>query len=151
MKIINTLLLTTTLLLSSLVNATTFTVEEAYVRATPPHTKNSAAFMRINNTSDKSLKLVAVSSSIAERVELHNHTMSEGMMKMRQVDGVTINKNTQIELRPGSFHIMFFGLKSPLIEGETVKLKLYFNNGDELIVDAPVKKITTQTKMKHNH
>ena len=145
------LLLTSTLLLSALSNATTFSIEDAHIRATPPHTQNSAAFMSINNNSDKALKLVAASSDIAERVELHSHTMSDGMMKMRQVDEVVIGANASIELKPGSFHVMFFGLKAPLVEGNTVKLKLYFNNGDEIIVDAPIKKITKQKKMKHNH
>ncbi|PKG39500.1 copper chaperone PCu(A)C [Psychromonas sp. Urea-02u-13] len=151
MKLINSLFLTTTLLLSCLANATTFSVEDAYIRATPPHTQNTAAFMHINNNSDKSLKLVAASSDIAERVELHSHTMSDGMMKMRQVDDIAINANAYTELRPGSFHVMFFDLKAPLAEGTTIKLKLYFDNGDEIIVDAPVKKITMQTKIKHNH
>jgi periplasmic copper chaperone A len=149
MKLITPILLTATLLLSSLANATTFTIEDAYVRATPPHAQNSVAFMQINNNSEKSLKLVSASSDIAERVELHSHTMNDGIMKMRQIDDVAINANAQVELRPGSFHIMFFGLKSALVEGDTVKLKLYFNNGDEIIVDAPVKKITMQTKHKH--
>lgn len=142
MKIFNSLLLTSLLLLSNLVTAATVTIENAYVRATPPHTQNSAAFMKINNNSNKSLKLVAASSDIAERVELHSHTMSDGMMKMRQVDEVLIEDNNFVELRPGSFHVMIFGLKAPLIEGETAQLKLYFDNGDEIVVDAPIKKIT---------
>lgn len=146
MKLINSLFLTTTLLLSCLANATTFSVEDAYIRATPPHTQNTAAFMHINNNSDKSLKLVAASSDIAERVELHSHTMSDGMMKMRQVDDIAINANAYTELRPGSFHVMFFGLKAPLAEGTTIKLKLYFDNGDEIIVDAPVKKLLCKRK-----
>ncbi|MCP5077922.1 MAG: copper chaperone PCu(A)C [Psychromonas sp.] len=151
MKFIKSILLTSTLLFSSLSNAATFNIEDAFVRATPPHTVNSAAFMKISNSSDKPLALVAASSDIAERVELHSHTMSDGMMKMRQIDEVTIDANATVELKPGSFHIMFFGLKAPLVEGEDVKLKLHFNNGDEIVVDAPIKKITMKKKMKHNH
>ncbi|WP_022941887.1 copper chaperone PCu(A)C [Psychromonas hadalis] len=151
MKLASTLLLTSTLLFSHLISADTFTIENAHVRATPPHTQNSAAFMLINNHSDKSVKLVAASSDIAARVELHSHTMSDGMMKMRQVDEIVILANDKVELRPGSFHVMFLGLKSPLKAGENVIFKLYFDNGDEIIVDAPIKKITMQKKMKHNN
>lgn len=142
MKLISSLLLTGTLLLSGFVSAETFTIENPHVRATPPHSKNSAAFMLINNTSDKSYKLVAASSDISERVELHSHIMSEGMMKMRQVEDIEIKAEGNVELRPGSFHVMFLGLKAPLVEGQSIKLKLYFDNGDEIIVDAPIKKIT---------
>lgn len=147
MKLINSLLLTGTLLLSGFVNADTFSVDNAHVRATPPHTKNSAAFMVINNNGDKQAKLVAATSNIADRVELHSHIMSDGMMKMRQVDEIIIEANNHVELRPGSFHVMFLGLKSPLKEGENVTFNLYFDNGDEVIIDAPIKKITMQKKM----
>ena len=142
MKLINSLLLTSALLFSSLVNAETFTIENLQVRATPPHTQNSAAFMLITNNSETAYKFVAASSDIAERVELHTHTMSEGMMKMRQVSEIEIAANSSIELRSGSFHVMFLGLKAPLKEGDSVQLKLYFNNGDEITVDAPIKKIS---------
>lgn len=152
MKLIRLLTLTCTLLLSSLTQASTLTIEDAYVRATPPHTANSAAFMQIHNSSDTAIELVSASSDIAERVELHSHIMSDGMMKMRQVESIMIDANASAELRPGSFHVMFLGLKSPLSEGNTINLKLYFNNGDEIVIDAPIKKITMQKKtMKHTH
>lgn len=149
MKLINSLLLATMLLFTSLISAETFSVEEAHVRATPPHSKNSAAFMQIHNNSTFTHKLIAASSDIAERVELHSHVMSDGMMKMRQVEAIEVKAEDTATLRPGSFHVMFLGLKSPLVEGKSVKIKLYFDNGDEIIVNAPIKKITTQKKMKH--
>ena len=132
-----------------MINAEIFSIENAYVRATPPHSKNSAAFMKIHNNSGLTQKLIAASSDVAERVELHSHIMSDGMMKMRQVDAIEVIANDTAILRPGSFHVMFLGLKSPLVEGASVKIKLYFDNGDEIIIDAPIKKITTQKKMKH--
>lgn len=149
MKLIASLLMTTTLLFSNMINAEVFSIENAHVRATPPHSKNSAAFMEIHNNSALSQKLIAASSDIAERVELHSHIMSDGMMKMRQVDAIDVDANGTAILRPGSFHVMFLGLKSPLVEGESVKIQLYFDNGDEVVIDAPIKKITTKKKMKH--
>ncbi len=146
MKLIILALLTGTLLLSSFVNAATCTIEDAHVRATPPHAKNSAAFMKVSNNSDKPLKLISASSDISERVELHSHTMSDGMMKMRQVDAIDIAANTQVELRPGGFHVMFLGLNLPLVEGKTVKIQLHFSNGEKIIIDAPIKKLLCRRK-----
>lgn len=150
MKLISTLLLSTTLLITNIASAAVFNIEGAYVRATPPHSHNSAAFMTIHNSSDISRKLIAATSDIAERVELHNHIMSDGMMKMRQVEAIEVDAHGTAILRPGSFHVMFLGLKSALVEGENVTVKLYFDNGDEVVVDAPIKRITTTNKMKHN-
>ncbi|GLS89709.1 hypothetical protein GCM10007916_07760 [Psychromonas marina] len=150
MKLISSLLFSLILLNTNFANAAVFSIEDAHVRATPPHSQNSAAFMKIHNSSDISRKLITVSSDIAERVELHSHIMSDGMMKMRQVEAIEVDANGTAILRPGSFHVMFLGLKSPLVEGENVRLRLYFDNGDEITIDAPIKKITTKKKMKHN-
>ncbi|MFT6984680.1 MAG: copper(I)-binding protein [Psychromonas sp.] len=118
------------------------TIENAYVRATPPHAKNSAAFMVIHNSNKEEVKLIAASSDIAQRVELHNHLMQDGLMKMRQVKQISIKAKNKTALQPGSYHVMFFELKQPLKDGESVALKLYFDNGEEITVDAPIKKIT---------
>ena len=151
MKLLNSLIISFALFFTTFTQATTFSIEGPYVRATPPHTKNSAAFMVIKNNSDTPLKLISASSDIADRVELHTHTMNDGVMQMRQVDSISIDASGSTELRPGSFHVMFLGLKAPLAEGNKVNLTLYFDNGEEIVVDAPIKKITMQKKMTHSH
>jgi len=148
MTLIKFLLLSSTLLVTSMVNAAKIT--DAYVRATPPHTQNSAAFMNIHNNANKPLHLISASSDIAERVELHSHIMNDGMMQMRQVQSITIEPNSQVALRPGGFHVMLFGLKSSLAEGDRVTLTLYFDNHDKIMIDTPVKRITMHSEMKHN-
>lgn len=135
------------LLLSINVYAQDIVVSDAYVRATPPHTKNSAAFLTLTNQQDKSIKLVAASSDIAERVELHNHIHEDGVMKMRQVEAITIPAKASTRLQPGGYHVMFLGLKEQLNLEQEVKFNLYFDNGDELTITAPVKKIN----MMHKH
>ncbi|MEH6451897.1 MAG: copper chaperone PCu(A)C [Psychromonas sp.] len=132
---------TSLLFFSNLAIADPINIENAYVRATPPHTTNSAAFMVIENTSSRDIKLVAVSSDIAERVELHQHVHQDGMMKMRQVDAIRIEKDQQVSLQPGGYHVMFMGLKQALKDGEMVQLSLYFDNGEEITIEVPIKKI----------
>ena len=142
MKYLALLFVTISLLISNSASASPLKIDNAYVRATPPHAKNSAAFMMINNSGTQEIKLIAASSDIAARVELHNHLMQDGLMKMRQVEQISIKAENKTELQPGSYHIMFFELKQPLKDGESVALKLYFDNGEEITIDAPIKKIT---------
>lgn len=148
-------LLICSLLFSINVFAQELTITNEYVRATPPHAKNSAAFLSIENDTDKDIKLVSASSDIAERVELHTHTEVDGMMQMRQVEDILINAKSKTTLQPGSFHIMFLGLKSELTEGESVEFTLYFDNGDEVKLNAPIQKISMSKKIsdnvKHQH
>lgn len=120
--------------------ADSISIENAYVRATPPNTQNSAAFMVIHNAMKSDIKLVSASSDIAERVELHEHIHEDGMMKMRQVESINIKQEQEVSLQPGGYHVMFIGLKQALKEGDVVNLSLYFDNGDKINIDAPIKK-----------
>lgn len=144
MKTFSSLFFTGLLLLSTQVSANLLTVEDAYVRATPPNSKNSAAFMVIKNTDKKEVKLIAAASDIADRVELHTHINEDGMMKMRQVEEIIIEAENTVSLQPGGYHVMFLNLKQPLKEGQSVALSLYFDNGEQIRLDAPIKKIKMQ-------
>jgi copper(I)-binding protein len=146
-------LLICTLLLSVNSFAKEIDIDNPYARATPPHTVNSATFFNIVNNTDKNVELVAAKSDVAERTELHNHVNEDGMMKMRQVEKVMINAHGQTTLQPGGYHVMLLGLKAPLIEGQTINLTLYFDNGDEVKLTVPVQKITmsqTMSDKKHH-
>ncbi len=48
-------------------------------------------------------------------------------MKMRPIPGgLAIPAGATVELKPGGFHLMFMGLKRPLVEDETVMVTLTF-------------------------
>jgi copper(I)-binding protein len=140
------ILFTSLMFISNFALANSIIIENAYVRATPPHTKNSAAFMVIHNSLNKEIKLVSASSEIAQRVELHEHIHEDGMMKMRQVEAIRIQSEQEVALKPGGYHVMFLGLKEALKEGSSVQLSLYFDNGDKITIDAPIKKINSTKK-----
>jgi len=131
--------------------ASSLMVSGAYVRATPPGVPNSAAFMMLMNHSSKDISVVAASSSVAKTLELHTHDMVNGVMRMYQVEKIDVEKNGHTMLKPGGFHVMFFGLKKPLIEGETVDLELTLSNGEKVNLEAPVKKVMSGMKMNHGH
>jgi hypothetical protein len=47
-------------------------------------------------------------------------------------------------LRPGGLHVMFVGLKSPLTQGQTLKVTLEFEKAGKVEVDYPVAAIGAQ-------
>lgn len=139
---------------SSTLFASSLSVSDAYVRATPPNLPNSAAFMSIKNTSNKDISLVSASSDASKVSELHTHDMKDGVMTMYQVPKIDIKANSTTTLKPGGFHVMLLGLKvKPLKEGKNVELVLNFSNGQHIKVFAPVKKVMAGMKMHkhHNH
>lgn len=127
-------------------------VIEPWVRALPPTVNNTAAYMIIKNEGAKDIVLVGVRSSAAEVVEIHTMAQSRGMMTMRKIEEVPVQAGTQIELRPGGFHLMLINLTAPLAEGDMVALTLIFDDGRELTVEAEVKRDAEESmEMKGSH
>ncbi|OCL91856.1 hypothetical protein AAX29_00502 [Aliarcobacter thereius] len=144
-KIIILFLFGATLLLAS----DSIKVSDAYARATPPNMQNSAAFMNLNNITDKNISLIKASSSLANKVELHTHDMKNGMMKMYEVEEILIKANSNTDLKPGGYHIMLIGLNKSLNEGDLIDLSLEFSNGEIKNLELEVKSIK-QGMMKHH-
>ncbi|OOV86166.1 copper chaperone PCu(A)C [Oceanospirillum linum] len=130
--------------------ASTVDVKNPYARAVPPGQSNSAIFMMLKNNSAAEVRLIRAQSSVADAVELHTHTMDQGVMKMRQVSEIAIPGNGMTHLKPGGYHIMLIGLKQNLFEGQKISVKLYFSNGSMSVVSMPVKKVMVGMK-NHSH
>jgi len=107
-------------------------VENAWVRAVPPVSTMSAAFLRIRNTGDESDHLVGVRSSVSRAAEIHTTVIEDSMMKMRRLKEVEIPPGKTVEFRPMGKHIMLIDLKRALKEGERVRLTLIFRKSGEI-------------------
>ena len=130
-----------------MVFASDITIQEPYVRATPPNLPNSAAFMRLKNSSNKNIAVVNATSNVSKVVELHTHDMKDGVLKMYKIPKIDIPANGETVLKPGGLHIMFIGLYNPLVKGEKVTFTLEFSNGETKTITAPIK--TVMGGMKH--
>ena len=117
-------------------------LEAPWSRATPPGAKVAAGYLTITNTGEAGDTLVSASSNIAERVELHEMTMDNGVMRMRALaGGVPIAGGATAELKPGGNHIMFMELKGPIKQGDQVKVTLTFEKAGAIDIMMPAAKI----------
>ena len=139
-----------TLLFTCTIFANDIVISDAYVRAVPPNVQNSASFMKITNNSNKTISLLSANSNIAKNVELHEHTMSNGMMKMQQVKDIKIPGNSTVELKPGGLHVMLLGLNKKIKPNETVDyITLNFSDKTSLkITNIPIKSVMMGMKHK---
>ena len=127
-------------------------VVDPYVRAVPPGQPNSASFLALRNTADAAHALVGAESPVAEVVELHTHIEKDGMLSMRQVERIELPAGQTVELRPGGFHVMLLGLKERLTPGEKVPVRLLFEDGSSLDIQAEVRKLNMgMRKMQQSH
>lgn len=116
-------------------------VENPFVREMPPTAPATGAFMTLHNSSDQDIAIVKAQSDAAKTVELHTHTMDNGVMRMREVAEIVVPAMGTAELKPGGFHVMLIGPTRKLTEGDQVKITLIMKDGSNKQIDAPVRKI----------
>jgi copper(I)-binding protein len=124
-------------------------VTEPFVRAAlRGHT--AAAYMKLQGGPDK---LIGVASDAAERVELHETAMENGVMTMRPVGGVLVSPGVATRLAPGGLHVMLIGLKHALKAGDRITLTLTFERAGKATVIVPVARAGTPSapgrQMRH--
>ena len=113
-------------------------INDAYARSASP--KAGAAFMVIENTGSEDDRLIAASSDVAKRVELHTHKIDDnGVAKMMEVEeGFPIAAGESHTLARGGDHVMFMGLNAPFENGQTLTVTLTFEQAGDMIVEIPV-------------
>ena len=102
------------------------TATDAWVRGTVPAQKTTGAFVTLQST--EASKLVSVTSSAAQSVEMHASGQSQGVMHMHALEAIALPAGQRVELKPGGFHIMLVGLTRALGAGDTVPLTFTFED-----------------------
>ncbi|AKM30761.1 hypothetical protein AB870_12575 [Pandoraea faecigallinarum] len=120
-------------------------VSNAWARSTVPGQTSSAVYMTLQ--AHQPSTLLSVSTPAAANAEVHEMKLEGTLMKMRALpNGLPLDANKPVELKPGSYHIMLTDLKAPLKKGETVPLTLKFETADhkttEQQVQATVRDLT---------
>src|SRR5262245_49584011 len=88
------------------------TLSTPWTRATPGSAKVAGGYVRIVNGGSAADRLVGGTSSIAGRIEIHEMSLTNGVMRMRPLNGgLEIKPGASVDLAPGGFHIMFMDLK----------------------------------------
>ena len=113
------------------------TVVDPYILAPLKGRDVTAGYFVIENAGPNT-RLVSASSPIAAEVEIHTHSMADGVMQMREVDGVDLVAGETIAFEPGGLHLMMFGFARD--EGQTeTPVTLDFANGDSLTLSVPIR------------
>ena len=114
-------------------------VVDGYVREMIPGTPNAVAFLTLENTSDRDIKLVSAQSSVSPVVEFHVHRHDNGAMRMERVDHITVTAGDCFTFSPGSYHIMLMNVGTRLQSGDEVGLVLNATDGESVKVTLPVR------------
>jgi hypothetical protein len=98
-------------------------------------------------------RLVGASSPKASRVEMHNMTMTDGVMRMQAETAFPVPASGRLSFAPGGAHLMLFGLDPALKPGDKVPFALRFEKGGTVQVVADVRPANqpTQGATPHQH
>lgn len=121
---------------------TVMAVHEPWVREAPPNAEMLAAYMHLENATDREMVLVGASSPEFAKVEIHNSVIENGIAKMIPQPELVIAAKKDVMLAPGGLHIMLINPKQPLKAGDKVNLTLNFKDGTTQAVQAEVKRNT---------
>ena len=115
-------------------------IVDPYARASGMSAISGAAFMVLRNTGTTDDRLIAATSPVAERVELHTHLADDqGVMRMIEVEaGFPVPAGSEHVLGRGGDHVMFLGITTPFADGTTVPLTLTFEQAGDVVVEVPV-------------
>lgn len=122
--------------------ASTPAVLDAWSRQPAAGQSVAAVYGEIVNPTDTDLVLVAASSPVTPRVELHETTTDEGgMMTMgEREDGFVIAPGESLKLEPGGAHVMLLDIDAATYPGE-VEVTFEFAGTDAITVLAAVQPI----------
>jgi copper(I)-binding protein len=125
-------------------------ITDPWSRATPKGASVAGGYMKIKNDGSTPDRLIGGSSDVASKFEVHEMKMENGIAKMRPLEGgLEIKPGETVELKPGSFHVMFTGLKKPLTAGDHIVGTLVFEKAGTVNVQYDVLAIGAEpTKMR---
>lgn len=120
----------------------TIVVEKPFSRATPGGAQVGAGYMTITNKGAAADRLVSASSTATDKVQIHEMSMQDNVMKMRELaDGLPVGAGKTVVLALGGYHLMMMGLKSPLKAGDKVPVTLTFEKAGKVEVTLDVQAI----------
>lgn len=114
-------------------------VEDSWARASLGQARNGAAYMVVHAVGAQPDRLVAASSPVAGKVELHNHIMVGNVAQMRPVDAIEVVPGSPTMLQPGGLHLMLLDLRAPLQSGQSFPVTLRFERAGEVVIQVEIR------------
>jgi copper(I)-binding protein len=114
-------------------------VSDAFARASAVSTaKAGVVYMTLSNRGATPDWLLQITTQSAVSAGVHESAEKEGVATMRPVEALEIPAGGSVDLKPGGYHVMLVGLKTPLKKGDMIMLQLKFEHAGLVDVMAHV-------------
>lgn len=111
--------------------------ERAWVRLGAVPGRPAAAYLNIHG-GETPATLIAITTDVAVKAELHQSMRRGTMASMMPLAKVEIPAEGVVKFEPGGRHVMFFDMNPGIKPGSTITLTLTFSDGTRILQDAGV-------------
>jgi periplasmic copper chaperone A len=150
-KTFNLLVITSLFTISAANADSSLKIENAWSPEAPPVAKVMAGYMKINNISNKDVKIKSAKTKLFKTVEIHLTQMKDGMMSMVKQENLTVKANNYIELKSGGLHMMLIGKLKPITKGMSIPVTLTLSTNEKINIILKVKIDNKPAMMHHQH
>lgn len=127
-------------------------IDHPWARPTPTSGVPGAVYLTIVSQQDDRLVSASANKDFTRAVEMHDTTMQDGMMRMREMQsGLPLNAGEKVNFEPGGKHIMLMGLSARLKEGDKFPMFLEFEKAGKVAIEVWVEKRESEKKLDHSH
>jgi len=127
-------------------------IQHPWSRATPKSAEVGGGYMKIKNNGASDDALLTVTSPVADRIEIHEMSMDNNVMKMREIKGpLNIPAHKEVDFSPNGLHIMFIKIKTPFVRGESFPATLHFQKAGDVDVKFAIDSMDATTSSDHRH
>ena len=112
--------------------STPYEVTNASIRTPVAGRTTTAAYFDFTNNSSQSVKIVGVSSTAAERAEMHTIIKVDEQLRMRPLTSIEVAAGETVKFASGGNHLMLFGVQ---LGGEPTIVQIELDNGE--VVETP--------------
>ena len=112
-------------------------VDDVRWRAPIPGQTVGAVYLSLTNTGSSDRVFTGIQVDWAKKAEFHEHRHSNGMMQMRKVEQLVVPAQQTLNLVPGGFHIMVFGVSGDI---DSTPLELELIDEDETVINVVIEK-----------
>ena len=107
-------------------------VKDAVIRPPFHGAMMTAGYMTLKNAGPAD-RLVGAVCDCADKVELHQTLVQDGVAHMMATPTVDLPANGEVSFSPGGRHLMIMGLKAPLHPGDKAKITLQFEHAGKQV------------------
>jgi Uncharacterized protein conserved in bacteria len=124
-------------------------LDHPMIEEAPPNAPVLGGYLSIQNMGEADDRLIAIESTAAEKVEMHNSTVTDGIARMQPMtEGLSIPAGETVWLDNG-MHAMFIKPARRHVVGDEVPATLVFENAGRIDVTFKVEERTPGAGASH--